>query len=159
LANMLLMLAIVGALALREHGAPLDCPADPASDYPARPEWYFLSLFQMLKYFEERLGVVRSLVIPGIAGAYLALLPFLDRSPSRALRPRLVYLSPLAFMRFAMVGLTALSVRTDKRDEAFQKARTVATNRSVACLDLAKKGIPPDGPLAMMRRDPETRGT
>ena len=26
------------ALAAREHGAPLDAPADPASDYPARPE-------------------------------------------------------------------------------------------------------------------------
>jgi ubiquinol-cytochrome c reductase cytochrome b subunit len=156
--GVLLLLVIVAALAWREHGAPLDCPADPASDYPARPEWYFLSLFQMLKYFEGRLEVVGSLVVPGVAGAYLALLPFWDRGPSRALRRRILYLLPLVLMAFGVVALTALSVRADKRDEAFQKARNQATARSAACLDLAKKGIPPDGPLAMLRRDPETRG-
>ena len=31
-------------LALRSHGAPLDAPADPSTDFPARPEWYFLPL-------------------------------------------------------------------------------------------------------------------
>jgi len=158
LGGILLMLLVVAVLAYREHGAPLDCPADPASDYPARPEWYFLSLFQLLKYFEGRLEVVGSLVIPAVAGAYMALLPFWDRAPSRALRRRIPYLLPLAAMGVAVVGLTALSVRADKRDEAFQKARGTATKRSVACLDLARKGIPPDGPLAMIRRDPETRG-
>jgi ubiquinol-cytochrome c reductase cytochrome b subunit len=158
LGGILLMLLVVVVLAYREHGAPLDCPADPASDYPARPEWYFLSLFQLLKYFEGRLEVVGSLVIPAAAGAYMALLPFWDRAPSRALRRRIPYLLPLAAMGVAVVGLTALSVRADKRDEAFQKARGLATRRSVACLDLARKGIPPDGPLAMIRRDPETRG-
>jgi ubiquinol-cytochrome c reductase cytochrome b subunit len=156
--GVLLLFVVVFALAWREHGAPLDCPADPASDYPARPEWYFLSLFQLLKYFEGRLEIVGSLVIPGIAGAYMALLPFWDRAPSRALRGRILYLLPLAMMGFALVGLTALSVRADKRDDMFQKARQLADKRSGACLELAKKGIPPDGPLAMIRRDPETRG-
>src|SRR5262249_19349960 len=44
------VLGVVIVLVLAEGGANLDAPADPASaDYPARPEWYFLSLFQMLK--------------------------------------------------------------------------------------------------------------
>jgi ubiquinol-cytochrome c reductase cytochrome b subunit len=29
-----------------KHGASLDAPADPASAYDARPEWYFLPLYQ-----------------------------------------------------------------------------------------------------------------
>jgi ubiquinol-cytochrome c reductase cytochrome b subunit len=157
LGGVLLLFVVVAGLAIREHGAPLDCPADPASDYPARPEWYFLSLFQLLKYFEGRLEVVGSLVIPSLAGAYLALLPFWDRGPSRALRFRIPYLLPLGLMGLGVVGLTTLSVRADKRDDAFQKARGLATKRSVACLELASKGIPPDGPLAMMRRDQRPR--
>lgn len=47
-AAVLAVLASVLYLAVRDHGAPLDAPADPSSDYPARPEWYFLALFQQI---------------------------------------------------------------------------------------------------------------
>ncbi|MBV9948688.1 MAG: c-type cytochrome, partial [Myxococcales bacterium] len=46
----------------------------------------------------------------------------------------------------------------DRRDEPFQKARALATQRADVAIALAKKGIPPEGPLAMVRHDPETRG-
>ena len=52
-------------MVLFEGGANLDAPADPSSaDYPARPEWYYLSLFQMLKYFPGSREVIGTIVIP-----------------------------------------------------------------------------------------------
>src|ERR1019366_3991163 len=33
------------------HPAPLEGIADPSKPYEARPEWYFMFLFQLLKYF------------------------------------------------------------------------------------------------------------
>ena len=156
--GVLLLLVIVFGLALKEHGAPLDAPADPASDYPARPEWYFLSLFQLLKYFPGPLEVVATLVVPGVAGVYLALLPIWDRQPNRALGPRLLYLAPLFGIGLGVAVLTLVSLRADARDQPFQKARMLATERAQAAITLASKGIPPEGPLAMLRHDPETRG-
>ena len=56
---------VVVVLVLAEGGANLDAPADPSSsDYPARPEWYFLSLFQMLKYFPGSREMIGTIVIP-----------------------------------------------------------------------------------------------
>jgi len=64
-------------------GAELGAPADPSNQYSAaRPEWYFLFLFQFLKLFEgmgaagELLGAV---VIPGLAMGALFLMPFIGR--------------------------------------------------------------------------------
>src|SRR5438128_9609897 len=56
-------------------GANLDAPADPSKPYPARPEWYFLFLFQLLKYFPGDQEVVGTIVIPNVALVGLALLP------------------------------------------------------------------------------------
>lgn len=64
--------------------AHLDEVANPAdATYIPRPEWYFLSLFQMLKYFPGPLEPVATMVIPGATFGFLALLPFLDRGPGR----------------------------------------------------------------------------
>src|SRR5437762_9425962 len=58
-------------------GANLDAPADPARPYPARPEWYFLFLFQLLKYFEGEQEIIGTVLIPNGVGALLFLLPLL----------------------------------------------------------------------------------
>jgi len=64
-------------------GAELGAPADPSNQYSAaRPEWYFLFLFQFLKLFEgwgehgELLGAV---VIPTLALLALFLMPLIGR--------------------------------------------------------------------------------
>jgi ubiquinol-cytochrome c reductase cytochrome b subunit len=61
---------------------PLDALADPTdASYVPRPEWYFLSLFQLLKYFPGRSSRWRRWSFPGVIVALLLLLPFLDSHP------------------------------------------------------------------------------
>src|SRR4030043_2395614 len=65
-------------------GAPLEERANPAdTSYTPRPEWYFLFLFQLLKYFPGKFEVVGVVVIPAIAILVLFFLPILDRSIKR----------------------------------------------------------------------------
>ena len=69
--------------------APLEAMANPAdATYVPRPEWYFLGLFQMLKYFPGKLEPVGAIGIPTLVIALLFLLPFLDRRPERDPRAR-----------------------------------------------------------------------
>ena len=80
--------------------APLEAIADPTdASYVPRPEWYFLSLFQMLKYFPGPLEPVATMVIPGLVVGGLLALPFLDRRPDRHPLKR-----PLVIASFAIVG-------------------------------------------------------
>ncbi len=158
LAAALAVVAVMFFLAMRDHGAPLDAPADPASDYPARPEWYFLPLFQLLKYFQGPLEIVGTMGVPAVAGGYLALLPFLDKAKTTALATRAKYLAPL-FLGFAGVAaLLGLALHDDAGDAQFQKARRQADARAVVANRLAMEGVPPAGPLEMLARDPELRG-
>jgi quinol-cytochrome oxidoreductase complex cytochrome b subunit/cytochrome c553 len=54
--------------------------ADPASiSYNPRPDWYFLFLFQALKYFPGSLESVAAVVLPGLALVILICVPFFDR--------------------------------------------------------------------------------
>jgi ubiquinol-cytochrome c reductase cytochrome b subunit len=154
----LVVLAMVFGQALGQHGAPLDAPADPSSDYPARPEWYFLGLFQLLKYFHGPLEIVGTVVLPALAGLYLFALPLLDRKEGTALRGRLVPLAPLAGIGLAAVLLTWAAKSQDATDAAFQKERAKADARASVAARLAMDGVPPDGPLAMLARSPELRG-
>ena len=79
---------------------PLDSIADPSdATYVPRPEWYFLSLFQLLKYFPGPLEPVATIVIPTLVVGGLLLLPFLDRGPDRHLRRR-----PLVAVAFLALG-------------------------------------------------------
>ncbi len=154
----LLVLAIIFVCTLNEHGAPLSAPADPASDYPARPEWYFAALFQLRKMFHGSAEPIGTVVLPGIAALYLLGLPFLDKKTSRALRPRLPVLTPLFLGGLGVVALTIFAKWTDAHDVQLQKALAQADKRSEIALKLAQNGVPASGPLDMLANDPELRG-
>jgi len=91
---------------------PLDAIADPSdATYVPRPEWYFLSLFQLLKYFPGPLEPIATIVIPGLVVGGLLLLPFLDRGPERQPRKRRLVFAAFLVVGTAVVTLTYLGLK------------------------------------------------
>ena len=112
-------LAAMLVVVIREHGAPLSAPADPGSAYEARPEWYFLPLFELLRHLPGSLELVGALGAPLLAGAVLFALPLLD--PSRRVARELVS----AIVAVAVL-LGVFAVVEDRGDEAYHRGRARA---------------------------------
>lgn len=85
---------------------PLDAlvPADPFSTPEhIKPEWYFLWAYQTLKIFpSELLG----LAAQGAAMGFLAMLPFIDRSPERRPGKRPIFVTLYLLGILLVVGLS-----------------------------------------------------
>lgn len=79
-------------------------PADPFNTpVGVKPEWYFLSTYQMLKYFPKTIGIFTSMIPPLL----LLLLPFIDRSLERHPKRRPVAITVGAI---ALLGALTLGV-------------------------------------------------
>ncbi|MFN8007379.1 MAG: cytochrome b N-terminal domain-containing protein [Terriglobia bacterium] len=87
---------------------PLERLADPTdSSYVPTPDWYFLFLYQTLKFFEGSLELVGSVLLPGLALLALILIPFLDRGQPKKLAQRSVAIGVVVF---AVLGWSALTL-------------------------------------------------
>jgi len=92
-------------------GVKNEPPADPGdSTYIPRPEWYFLFLFQFLKYFPGQIEWIGTTVVPVLAIAALFLMPFIDRSPLRHWKHRRTAIAIMGVVVLGMVALTVLAV-------------------------------------------------
>jgi len=114
------LLIIIG-LGLLAHYSPVELgpKANPAdTQYVPRPEWYYIPVFQWLKYWESGLAVVGILVIPAFIALLFVGLPFLDRRPERRPWRRPVAVSIYAFIFIGLGALGAISHRNDLRDPA-----------------------------------------
>lgn len=104
---------LVGILVLVvSEPAPLGYPADPTNTgFIPMPDWYFLFLYQLLKYpyMSQDFVVLGTVGIPGIAFTALTLVPFLDRSPERRFYRRPVTSSLMLLSIVAIVYLTNVS--------------------------------------------------
>ena len=93
--------------------APLGRLADPTdTTYVPRPEWYFLFLFQTLKFFEGPLEIVGSLILPNLAIVVLFLVPFIDRGPVLKVAKRTYAIAVVAVVALGWSALTYAAWRT-----------------------------------------------
>jgi mono/diheme cytochrome c family protein len=107
--SLLIFLILVGLAFF--IGAPLEERADPAdTNYTPKPEWYFLFLFQLLKYFPGELEVIGVFVIPTVAVLILLGLPFIDRSSRRHFTSRPIITAISVVGVIGVVGLTVVAL-------------------------------------------------
>ena len=100
---------LIGYLLLTvAHPSPLEGPADPTKAYTPLPDWYFLFIYQLLKYTYASgpYNIIGAIVIPGIAFMALLLMPFLDTTPERKPSKRPL---PTAFMLLTLASMFYLT--------------------------------------------------
>ncbi len=153
--------ALIAALffwVVRTHGADLSAPADPSVPYDARPEWYFLPLFQLLKYFPGSLEIVAAMGAPLLLLGSLVLMPWLDRGDGLAptQRPRSLLVFGLCVV--GTVALGGLAQREDARNANFQRHQADAHAQAVRARTLALQGVPVAGGIAVYENDPLEQG-
>jgi len=83
---------------------------DFSAQYSPRPEWYFLFLYQLTKYFPGRWTFVGAVLLPGIAFSALLLAPFLDSGKETALRHRKAVVFLGFSLLLAVIVLTVLAL-------------------------------------------------
>ncbi|MGG1313440.1 MULTISPECIES: menaquinol-cytochrome c reductase cytochrome b/c subunit [Cohnella] len=107
------VVVLVGFLVLTiAEPAPLGYPADPMNgSFIPMPDWYFLFIYQLLKYHytSENYVVLGTIGIPGIAFGALLLAPFLDTGKERRFYRRPIASSLMFVSLVASVYLTWVS--------------------------------------------------
>ncbi len=151
------LLAIMAVWVSHTHGVELTAPADPASRYDARPEWYFLPLYQLLKYFPGQLEIVAALGAPALFLLAMIAVPFVDRAPSTAPHRRLLPLFLVGGSGLAMVVLAVLSRHQDAQNPKYREGLLAAQQEAQRARRLALQGVPAAGGTAVYLNDPLER--
>ena len=138
-------------------GAPLTAPADPTEQFSAaRPEWYFLFLFQLLKYFPGELEIIGALVIPGAIMFLFVIMPFIGKTRPGHLFNVLVVI--LLMLSAGYLTFEALMEDAKKPEITLAIRQAEADGHRAVELAQSPTGIPTTGALALVREDPKTMG-
>jgi ubiquinol-cytochrome c reductase cytochrome b subunit len=140
-------------------GAELGAPADPSEPYSAaRPEWYFLFLYQFLKLetFAGEREVLGAIVVPGLVMLILFLMPIVGRWK---LGHRFNIVFTLALL-FGIAILTGRAILEDRNKSDYIAAVNQAQKDGERITELAGRptGIPATGAVSLLRDDPYTQG-
>ena len=140
-------------------GAHLGAPADPTDPFAsfdaARPEWYFLFLFQLLKYFPGTTEVWGALVLPAVAMTLISSMPWFDRWQWG----HRFNLCVLGVLLVSVATLAALAIDEDRHKPEYQAAVRDARIEAERARELADlRGIPSSGAATLLHEDPLTEG-
>jgi len=108
---MMLIFILVAVILALVFPVGLGDPADPTDNlFVPKPEWYFMSLYELLKFFPGKLEVIATAIIPSGGIVILFLIPFLDKNPEKRPRKRplamiLMLLAVAAIMALTIMGL------------------------------------------------------
>ena len=181
-----ILFALIFWIAIAREGAELGPPAEPTKAFDAaRPEWYFLFLFQLLKKFQSE--VVGAIVVPGLIFGFFFIMPLIAKfRPRHLFNGHLINVSVMGLLFLGAGYLTFEAMQEDnytlseerlaevressdpsdkveleKHDKAarFHRDKEAAErdyNRIAALIDY--QGIPVAGPLELLRNDPEIMG-
>jgi len=153
----LAVLAAVLICVLHFHGAELGAPADPSVPFPAaRPEWYYLPLYQFLKYFPGTSEIWGAIVIPGLVLVFLFAMPFIGRW-------KLGHRFNVGFVCALLAGAVLLGYLA-KNEDWHNERYSLAVQQSaqdaarVQVLAQSPTGIPLTGAISLLADDPFTQG-
>ncbi|MGG4491943.1 c-type cytochrome [Metabacillus idriensis] len=121
---------LIGYLCLTvAHPSPLERVADPTdTGYIPLPDWYFLFLYQLLKYTYAAgpYTVIGAFIMPGLAFGALLLAPFIDRGPERKPSKRPVAVGMMLLAVAATIFLTWESVASHDWEAAAEQGKIKA---------------------------------
>lgn len=109
---MMLIFILVAVILAIYFPVELGDPADPTDTlFVPKPEWYFLSLYELLKFFPGKLEFVATAIIPAGGLILLTLLPFIDKGVERRPGKRPIAITILILAVLAIIVLTITGLR------------------------------------------------
>lgn len=125
LVSFALFILLIGlATFIGVHPEPKVDPTD--ATYVPRPEWYFLFLFEFLKYFPGEIEWVGAALIPGIAVFVLLFLPLLDKNPHRHYAKRKIAITVMSVIVVGIVALTLMAITSTPPQEEVEIANSIS---------------------------------
>ena len=108
---MMLIFILVAIILALVFPVGLGDPADPTDNlFVPKPEWYFMSLYELLKFFPGKLEVIATAIIPSGGILILFLIPFLDKNPEKRPRKRPISMILMLLAVAAIIALTIMGL-------------------------------------------------
>ena len=111
--TMMVIFILVAIILALVFPVELGDPADPTDNtYVPKPEWYFMALYQLLKYFPGKLEIIATAIIPAGGIIVLFILPFIDTNPENRPSKRPIAIAAMLFAVVVLVLLTIIGIRS-----------------------------------------------
>ena len=108
---MMLIFILVAIILSLVFPVGLGDPADPTDNlFVPKPEWYFMSLYELLKFFPGKFEVIATAVIPAGGILVLFLLPFIDKRPEKRPTKRPLAMILMLLAVGAIIALTLIGI-------------------------------------------------